>query len=99
MTDLDLRRRRAAYRAAHRGTKEMDWLLGRFAETRLAGMSAADLTEFEQLLALPDPDLQTWIMSGGLPTDSSFADLVGRIRTFHDLASSPPAGTSGERTS
>lgn len=109
MTDLDLRRRRAAYRAAHRGTKEMDWLLGRFAADRLAGMNSDDLTEFEQLMALPDPDLQTWIMAGGLPSDSGFADLIGRIRAFHDLgatavantdpATSDATGQSGDRTS
>ena len=30
--DLEMRRRRAAYRASHRGTKEMDIILGRYAE-------------------------------------------------------------------
>ncbi len=54
-----MRRRRALYRAQHRGTKEMDHLLGRFAEARLAEMDDAALGLFETLLALPDPDLQT----------------------------------------
>ena len=51
--DLDLRRRRAAYRSAHRGVKEMDWLLGRYADARLAGMSETELAEFERLIDLP----------------------------------------------
>ena len=37
--DIEIRRRRAAYRACHRGTKEMDVVLGRFAQARLAAMA------------------------------------------------------------
>ncbi len=83
--DLELRRRRAAYRAAHRGTKEMDWLLGRYASDRLPDMRDPDLAEFEILLALPDPDLQVWLMTGEGFQTSEFAGLIGRIRTFHKL--------------
>ena len=50
---LDERRRRAAYRATHRGTKEMDWLLGRYAEAHLASMPDAELDEFERLIQEP----------------------------------------------
>lgn len=85
MNDLEQRRRRAAYRAAHRGTKEMDWLLGRYAEAQLAGMADPDLAEFEVLLALPDPELQKWLMSGELGGPSELAVLIDRIRAFHGL--------------
>ena len=54
--DIEVRRRRAAYRAGHRGTKEMDWLLGRYAEAVLPALPVAELAAFEELLALPDPD-------------------------------------------
>jgi antitoxin CptB len=59
--DIEIRRRRAAYRAAHRGTKEMDWLLGRYATARLDTMDEDALTVFERVLSLPDPQLQGWI--------------------------------------
>lgn len=85
MTDLDQRRRRAAYRASHRGTKEMDWLLGRYAEARLAAMSEPELAEFERLLALADPDLQGWLLATEPYVDGDFAGLIGRIRSFHGL--------------
>ena len=39
--DVAIRRRRAAYRASHRGTKEMDLILGRYAVARLPDMTAA----------------------------------------------------------
>ena len=38
--DVASRRRRAVFRAGHRGTKEMDWLLGRFAEAETGGEGA-----------------------------------------------------------
>jgi antitoxin CptB len=84
--DIETRRRRAAYRASHRGSKEMDWLLGRFAAGVLAGMSAETLARFEQLLALPDPDLQQLILYPELGTPpESLAELIARLRAFHGL--------------
>lgn len=82
---LDLRRRRAAYRAAHRGTKEMDWLLGRFAAARVAGMDPSQLASFERLLALPDPDIERWILGSGEPEDSELVALVAALRSFHGV--------------
>ena len=57
----DPQRKRLRYRSWHRGTKEMDLLLGRFADRRLADMSAPELDAFEALLAENDPDLYNWI--------------------------------------
>jgi antitoxin CptB len=83
--DLDVRRRRASYRAHHRGTKEMDLLFGRYADARLAALSGEALQRFERFLELPDPMLQAWIFEGG-PCDNPFHDLVSDIRIFHRLA-------------
>jgi antitoxin CptB len=84
--ELDLRRRRAAYRAHHRGTKEMDILLGRYADARLEAMDHQALARFEALLGAPDPDLQFWIMDAGTVPDDRFAGLVADMRAFHRLA-------------
>ena len=83
--DVDARRRRAAYRACHRGTKEMDWILGRFAQAALSGMSADRLGLFERMLALPDPDLQDMIMHPELKPAGEFGELVAAVRVFHGL--------------
>ncbi|HJU32646.1 MAG TPA: succinate dehydrogenase assembly factor 2 [Hyphomicrobiaceae bacterium] len=83
--DAETRRRRAVYRACHRGTKEMDIILGRFAEARLAAMPLGHLADFERLLALPDPDLQDMILHPELRPAGEFAALVTAIRTFHGL--------------
>jgi antitoxin CptB len=84
--DLDTRRRRASYRAHHRGTKEMDVLVGRYADARLVAFSLDDLAHFERFLAIPDPTLQAWIFSGRGFDGLEFASLVLDIRTFHGLA-------------
>ena len=81
----DARRRRAGFRANHRGTKEMDWLLGKFADAKLDGMSDADLALFEKLIQLPDPDLQSWMLDPAPMVDSEFAALLAQVRTFHKL--------------
>lgn len=82
---LDIRRRRAAYRAAHRGTKEMDLMLGRYACAMLPGLIDPDLARFEQFLALPDPTLQGWLLTGATIDGSDFAGLVADVRRFHGL--------------
>ena len=86
--DLEIRRRRALYRAEHRGTKEMDLVLGPFARSRLPGMPEASVAVFEALLLEPDPELQEMYLGARQPA-ARFADLIGEIRAFHGL---PEAG-------
>lgn len=85
--DIEVRRRRAVWRAGHRGTKELDLLVGRFAAVHLASMGEPDLARFEAFLAVSEPELQAWLLApepgGG---DSEFAEIVTAIRNFHGLA-------------
>ncbi len=80
-------RRRVLYRAEHRGTKEMDWLVGRFAASRIAEMDAETLDLFEKLLALPDPEIESWIRSTSrIEPESEFGHLIMAMRQYHGLA-------------
>ncbi len=79
------RRRRAVFRACHRGTKEMDWLLGRFAKARIDAMPVAALAHFERLLQLPDPQLHDMIVYPEIAPAGEFAGLVAQLRAFHGL--------------
>lgn len=88
---IETRRRRAIYRATHRGTKEMDWVIGRFAESEVPAMTERDLSRFEQFLTLPDPDLQRSIMDDTAGIASEFQSLVASLRRYHGL-SDPPSG-------
>ncbi len=85
MDDLTVRRRRAAYRAAHRGTKEMDALVGRYADAHLHAWAEPELSLFERFLALPDPMLQDWILNPANVPDDAYMKLVCDIRKFHGL--------------
>jgi len=84
--DMVLRRKRALYRAQHRGTKEMDWMLGRYAEARLPGMNVHDLTIFERLLQAADPEINAWLLEPSDCTEADFADLIIAIRFFNSIA-------------
>jgi antitoxin CptB len=83
--DLDLRRRRALYRAQHRGTKEMDWLLGRYAAVMLPAMEAPALDHFERLIAISDTDLHSWIVEPSFVKGREFESDIADIRRFHAL--------------
>jgi len=64
--ELEVRRRRLAYRACHRGIKEMDLIFSAFVSERMNGLSADKLDLLERLLDEPDQDLFSWI-SGAVP--------------------------------
>jgi len=83
--DAQTRRRRAAYRASHRGTKEMDWMLGRYAQAALPGFSMERLALFERMLTLPDPDLQDMILHPEIMPAGEYAELIGEVRVFLGL--------------
>jgi antitoxin CptB len=54
-------RRRLRFRSWHRGTREMDLLLGGFADSHLDAFTAAEMRDYETLLTREDPDLWDWI--------------------------------------
>ncbi len=81
--DLVLRRQRALYRAEHRGTREMDFLLGRFARAQVVQMSAPELVLFEDLLTLPDPELAGALIDGTGEYEEATAKMIERISLFH----------------
>lgn len=60
-SDLDPRRRRILFRCWHRGIREMDLVLGQFAEAEIATLSDADLDELEKIMAEEDNDLVRWV--------------------------------------
>ena len=59
---LDARRKKALYRSWHRGTKEMDFVMGHFADAHIADLGEADLADYEALLDVSDRELFAWIV-------------------------------------
>jgi antitoxin CptB len=81
---LDARRRKALYHAWHRGMREMDLLLGRFADSAIGDLPEAELDDFELLLDLPDQDLFDWISGRDTVAINYDTDLFRRILDFHE---------------
>jgi succinate dehydrogenase flavin-adding protein (antitoxin of CptAB toxin-antitoxin module) len=50
-------------------------------------MGETELAEFERLLALPDPDVEAWIMNGELSPEGDHARLLKELRAFHRVES------------
>ena len=86
---LDDRRKRLLFRCWHRGTREMDLILGRFADAEIADLSESDMTELEGLLEVPDPDLYA-ALTGDKPlapefTSALFDRIKARRAVDHDV--------------
>ena len=79
---LDERRRRILFRAWRRGVREMDIVMGRFAEANLRAMSERELAEFERLLDVPDPQALAWIMGEEATPPEFDTPLIARLREF-----------------
>lgn len=78
--DLDMRRRRALWRAGHRGMRELDLVLGAYARQHVGAMESAALTHFESILDVPDPELFDWIM-GKAPVPAQYqGPIIDAIR-------------------
>lgn len=69
---LDDRRKRLLFRCWHRGTREMDVILGGFADAHIAALSESEVADLERLIELPDPDLYA-ALSGGAPLAPEYA--------------------------
>ncbi len=81
--DLDPRRKKILFRAWHRGMREMDLIMGRFAEANIDRMDDATLDVFEALIEVPDRDLLAWI-TGKEPTPTNYDSEVFRaLKAFH----------------
>ena len=79
---LDDRRKRLLFRCWHRGTREMDLILGRFADTEIAGLADGELAQLEDLIELPDPDLYAALSSDTQLAPEYRTPLFDRIKSF-----------------
>jgi antitoxin CptB len=79
---LDDRRKRLLFRCWHRGTREMDLLLGRFADAEIFDLTDNELAELELLIEVPDPDLYAALTGNAERTPQCAGALFERIKSF-----------------
>lgn len=74
------RLKRLRMRSWRRGTKEMDLILGPFADDRLADLNPEMLDQFEDLLGENDHDLYRWV-SGQEDFPTYFSDILQAVKS------------------
>ena len=60
MTNKEILKKQIIYRSTHRGTKEMDLLLGNFVRKNIGKFTDSELKDLENLLEIDDEILQKW---------------------------------------
>jgi antitoxin CptB len=81
---LDIRRRRVRFRCWHRGMREVDLLMGQFADASIEALSEQELDDLEALMEAQDRDIFAW-MTGEASIPPEFdTPVFRRLRAFHD---------------
>ena len=70
------------YRSNHRGTKEMDLLIGGFANENLNKLNSDELKEFELLLNFTDKELSSWLVDNKKNIDLENFSVSKKIKKF-----------------
>src|ERR1700744_672314 len=83
---LDERRKRLLFRCWHRGTREMDLILGRFADSEIGDLTSGELDQLERLIEVPDPDLYAALTGNALLALEYTGGLFDRIKSFRPAA-------------
>ena len=78
----EIRHKRLLFRSWHRGTREADLILGRFADDYLAGFDEAQLDRYEALLDCADPDIFDWVSGRTTPPFEHDHDVTRLLLSF-----------------
>ena len=76
------RRKRLRFRSWHRGTKEMDLLMGSFADAHLPAFDRDQLDHYEALLDVPEPVVYDWILGRSAPPVEHDNDVTRLLLAF-----------------
>ena len=80
---LDTRRGKLLFRCWHRGMREMDLIMGRFADAAVEQLTSDELAEFEHLMEVPDRELLAWITGEADAPPEYDTALFRRLRDFN----------------
>lgn len=79
---IENRRKRLRFRSWHRGTKEMDLLMGSFADAHLDDFGGEQLDRYEALLDVPEPVVYDWILGRTAPPAGYDHDVTQLLLAF-----------------
>lgn len=74
--------KRLCFRAWRRGFRELDLILGPFADAQVAQLDENEMGEFERLLDAPDQDVYSWIIGRSAVPAQFEGGVMQKIRAF-----------------
>jgi antitoxin CptB len=83
---LDERRRKLLFRAWRRGVREMDLIVGRFADAHIATLEAPALDDFERLIEVPNAELYAWVSGAQSVPQANDSTVLRQLIAFHNKA-------------
>lgn len=81
--ELSVRRKKLRYRAWHRGTLEMDRVLGPYADAHIDSLDETELDRLESVMSEEDPALLKWVMRQEAPPANVDVEFLERIVADH----------------
>ncbi|MEQ8827155.1 MAG: succinate dehydrogenase assembly factor 2 [Parvibaculum sp.] len=84
-SERDIRLRKLKFRSWHRGIKEMDLILGHFADSSLESLSDSELDMYEELIGVEDTALYNWLTGREKVPPEHDTAVFARIRTFNHM--------------
>jgi Uncharacterized conserved protein len=79
---MDDRRRKLKFRAWRRGFRELDLLMGSFADLKLENMTPDEVDEFERLLEVPDWEIYAWLTGNADIPEDQKGPLLDQLCQF-----------------
>ena len=89
---LDERRRRLLFRAWRRGLREMDLIVGRFADAYIDKLDEPGLDDFEELIEAPNADLYAWVVGDAAVPAHYDTPVLRQLIGFHAQTFGAKAG-------
>jgi antitoxin CptB len=80
---LDVRRRKLLFRAWRRGVREMDLIVGRFADAFIDKLDETSLDDFERLIEAPNAELYTWVVGDEAAPANYDTAALRQLIAFH----------------
>tara|TARA_B100000029_G_C17068622_1_gene775988 strand:+ start:353 stop:607 length:255 start_codon:yes stop_codon:yes gene_type:complete len=82
MTNKDIIKKQIIYRSIHRGTKEMDLLLGTFVKKNIEKLNEKDLKDLNDLLIIDDEKISDWYFKGKKSQDFPNTKIAKIFKSF-----------------
>lgn len=82
--DLDPRRRKVLFRSWHRGMREVDLILGSFADAEIDRLSEEELAIYEKFMAEQDADILKWVIGEQPVPDRHDTPVFAKILSYRE---------------